>query len=164
MELIGAFRRSASLAAPGEEEPPLGATAECGQCEVRSETDPFCYCPEAVEILGVRFCDRCSREQEAYFRIGELTQVPRGNRTWPSHEVRVEWPRFCRESQQDNGSVCGRRRLRAASSRACRYRSRPRSSRFGWYLLLFHIVVFRGAERLVSGWVLTERRPVGIPA
>jgi hypothetical protein len=131
MELIVAFKRSASLAAPGEEEPPLGATAESGWCQVRSETDPFCYCPEAVQILIVRFCDRCSREQEPYFRIGELTQVPRGNRTWLSHEVPVERPLFCRESRQDSGSVCGRRRLRATSSRSCRYRSRPRSSRFG---------------------------------
>lgn len=29
-------------------------------------------------ILGVRFCERCAREQEDYFAVGELTQVPRG--------------------------------------------------------------------------------------
>ncbi len=92
MELIGAFERSASPATPGEGPPPLGATAESGRCQVRSETDFPCDRPAAVEILGVRFCDRCSREQEAYFRIGELTQVPRGKRTWPSREGRVERP------------------------------------------------------------------------
>jgi hypothetical protein len=27
-----------------------------------------------VEILGAAFCETCSREQEAYFAIGELTQ------------------------------------------------------------------------------------------
>lgn len=78
MERIGSFKRSASPAAPGEGEPPLGEMTESGRCQVRSETEPFCYRPEAVEILGLRFCDRCSREQEAYLRIGELTQVPRG--------------------------------------------------------------------------------------
>jgi len=91
MELIGAFERSASPATPGEGGP-LGATTGSGRCQVRSETDFPCDRPAAVEILGVRFCDRCSREQEAYFRIGELTQIPRGKRTWPSREGRVERP------------------------------------------------------------------------
>jgi len=28
-----------------------------------------------VEILGVAFCGACAREQEAYFAIGELTEL-----------------------------------------------------------------------------------------
>lgn len=46
-----------------------------GPCQVRSETN--CPCPRsaAVEIRGVPFCERCAREQEAYFAIGELTQA-----------------------------------------------------------------------------------------
>ncbi len=91
MKPIGTFERSASLATPGEGGL-LGPTAEYGRCQVRSETAFPCDRPAAVEILGVRFCDRCSKEQEAYFRIGELTQVPRGKRTWPSREGRVERP------------------------------------------------------------------------
>jgi hypothetical protein len=27
-----------------------------------------------VEIWGLPFCERCAREQEAYFAIGEMTQ------------------------------------------------------------------------------------------
>lgn len=27
-----------------------------------------------MRILGVLFCERCAREQDAYFTIGELTQ------------------------------------------------------------------------------------------
>jgi hypothetical protein len=27
-----------------------------------------------VEVRGVLFCERCAREQEVYFAIGELTQ------------------------------------------------------------------------------------------
>lgn len=76
MERIGPFKRSAGPAAPGEGEPPLGEMTESGRCQVRSETDPFCYRPEAVEILGLRFCARLSREQEAYFRIRRANAVP----------------------------------------------------------------------------------------
>ncbi len=50
------------------------ATPELGPCQVRSETDSPCPRPAAVEILGVPFCERCAREQEAYFAIGELAQ------------------------------------------------------------------------------------------
>jgi hypothetical protein len=45
---------------------------------VRSETDLPCGRPAAVTILGVRLCERCAREQETYFAVGELTEVPRG--------------------------------------------------------------------------------------
>ena len=44
-------------------------------CEVRSGTESPCLRPAAVEIGGVPFCERCAREQEAYFAVGELTQA-----------------------------------------------------------------------------------------
>jgi hypothetical protein len=110
MELIRAFKRSASPVTLGEGPPPLGATEESGRCQVRSETDFPCDRPAAVEILGVRFCDRCSREQEAYFRIGELTQGPRGTRIWSSREERVE---RLRRSGISTGS---RQRLRKSAA------------------------------------------------
>ena len=45
-----------------------------GTCQVRGGTDDPCLGPAAVEIFGVPFCERCAREQEAYFAIGELTR------------------------------------------------------------------------------------------
>ena len=50
------------------------ATTELGPCQVRSETERPCPRPAMVEIWGMLFCERCAREQEAYFRIGALTQ------------------------------------------------------------------------------------------
>lgn len=47
-------------------------------CQVRSQTDLPCGRPATVTVLGVLLCDRCAREQEAYFAVGELTRVPRG--------------------------------------------------------------------------------------
>ena len=38
-----------------------------------SETDSPCPRLAALEIWGMPFCERCAREQEAYFAIGELT-------------------------------------------------------------------------------------------
>jgi hypothetical protein len=49
-----------------------------------------------VEIRGVPFCERCAREQEAYFAIGELTQEEgRGLRDEPLVEAlgRMRWER-----------------------------------------------------------------------
>lgn len=40
---------------------------------MRSGTGLPCGGPAVVEILGVPFCERCAREQEAYFAMGELT-------------------------------------------------------------------------------------------
>jgi hypothetical protein len=45
-----------------------------GPCQVGSETDSPCPRLAVVEIRGMPFCERCAREQEAYFAIGELTQ------------------------------------------------------------------------------------------
>ena len=52
----------------------IEATRQLGSCQVRSKTD--CPCPRqaVVEIWGMPFCEYCTREQEAYFAIGELTQ------------------------------------------------------------------------------------------
>ena len=44
-----------------------------GLCQVGSRTDRPCLRQAVVEIRGVPFCERCAREQEAYFAIGELS-------------------------------------------------------------------------------------------
>jgi len=41
---------------------------------VGSETDSPCPRSAVVEVWGLPFCERCTREQEAYFAIGKLTQ------------------------------------------------------------------------------------------
>ena len=51
-----------------------------GRCQVRTGAGSPCGRPAATEVLGVPFCERCAREQEDYFAIGELTQAPRGRR------------------------------------------------------------------------------------
>ncbi len=45
-----------------------------GMCQMRSKTDNPGLRPAAMEIWGIPFCERCAREQEAYFAIGKLTQ------------------------------------------------------------------------------------------
>ena len=45
---------------------------------MRAQTDHPCGRPAVATILGVRFCERCTRVQTDYFALGELTQVPRG--------------------------------------------------------------------------------------
>ncbi len=50
------------------------ATTKLGPCQVRSETGSPCPRQAVIEIWGMPFCERCAREQEAYFAIGELTQ------------------------------------------------------------------------------------------
>ena len=58
-----------------EKEGPLAeVVTTLGACQVRSGTDDPCLEPAAVEILGVPFCERCAREQEAYFAIGQLAR------------------------------------------------------------------------------------------
>ncbi len=51
------------------------AATKLGVCQVRSGTEDPCLGLAVVEILGVTFCERHAREQEAYFAIGELTRV-----------------------------------------------------------------------------------------
>ena len=48
-------------------------TAELGLCQVGSKTDHPCPRLAVVEIRGVPFCERCAREQESYFAIGEMS-------------------------------------------------------------------------------------------
>ena len=50
------------------------ATTKLGPCQVRSKTGRPCPRQAVVEVWGMPFCERCAREQEAYFAIGELTQ------------------------------------------------------------------------------------------
>ena len=49
------------------------ATKKLGMCQVGSRTDHPCPRQAVVKIRGVPFCERCAREQEAYFAIGEMS-------------------------------------------------------------------------------------------
>ncbi len=80
-----------STAAPPRKEDLLSkATTELGPCQVRSETDCPCQRPATVEIFGVLFCERCAREQEAYFAIGKLAQRPPSGRATQARDLRNE--------------------------------------------------------------------------
>jgi hypothetical protein len=57
------------------------ATTKPDLCQVRSKTESPCLHRAVVEIRGIRFCEACAREQEAYFAIGELTQETHGLRS-----------------------------------------------------------------------------------
>jgi hypothetical protein len=48
---------------------------DLGRCQVGSGTLHPCRHPAMVTIQGIPFCESCAREQEAYFTIGELTEV-----------------------------------------------------------------------------------------
>src|ERR671938_1743976 len=57
-------------------------------CQVGSKTDHPCSRLAVVKIWGLSFCERCAREQKAYFAIGELTQEEaRGLRDEPLVEA-----------------------------------------------------------------------------
>ena len=56
----------------------IGETTRPRVCQVRSQTEAPCGRPAATTVLGVLLCERCAREQEGYFALCELTQVPRG--------------------------------------------------------------------------------------
>jgi hypothetical protein len=66
------------LEAPAFSTPRAGTIVEDSPkqkpCHVGSKTDRPCHRPAVVEIWGLSFCERCVREQKAYFAIGELTQ------------------------------------------------------------------------------------------
>lgn len=72
--------RFAGPSAPKTGPLPIDTSAGSGRCQVRAGTDFPCGRPAVAEVLGVPFCGRCAREQEDYFVVGELTQVPRGRR------------------------------------------------------------------------------------
>ena len=67
------------------------AVTKLGTCQVRSETDRPCLRPAVVEIRGVPFCERCARDQEAYFAIGELTQGPASDRRLAKVLNQLRW-------------------------------------------------------------------------
>lgn len=69
--------RSASVSTLKEGRLFAGPKVGPRRCEVRSGTDSPCPRPASVEILGLRFCERCAREQEAYFALGESTWTPK---------------------------------------------------------------------------------------
>jgi hypothetical protein len=56
----------------------MGSTLGQDLCQVRTETDFPCDRPAAETILGVHFCERCAREQQDYFAVGEATRVSKG--------------------------------------------------------------------------------------
>lgn len=67
-----------------------------GTCQVRSGTNNPCLRQATVEIGGVAFCERCAREQETYFALGELTQELATSRAEKSRGFRSEEPLFGR--------------------------------------------------------------------
>jgi hypothetical protein len=77
-------------------------------CEVRSGTESPCLRPAAVEIRGVPFCERCAREQEAYFAIGELTQALTLDRTGHSQSSRCNEPLVGRLLEMRRGNRVAR--------------------------------------------------------
>jgi hypothetical protein len=56
----------------------IEATTKLGPCQVRSKTEHPCRHQAVLEIWGIPFCERCAREQEAYFAIGKLTMQAQG--------------------------------------------------------------------------------------
>ena len=115
MEPIEALERSGAPPAPGREARSRearssGTTPELGRCQMRSETDSPCGRPAATEVMGVLLCERCSREQEAYFAIGELTQVPRGSLAGPRRGRRTD------RALRSGGPAGPRRRLRRVAT------------------------------------------------
>jgi hypothetical protein len=66
----------------------ISTTSEQEQCKVRSGTDNPCQRLAVVKVSGVPFCEPCAREQEVYFAIGELTEVPDGLREKPLVELK----------------------------------------------------------------------------
>jgi hypothetical protein len=57
----------------------IGAPTKLGPCQVRSKTERPCPNQAVMEIWGTPFCERCAREQEAYFAIGKLTMQAQGS-------------------------------------------------------------------------------------
>lgn len=63
------------------------AKTELESCRVRSKTDRPCTRPAAVRVQWISFCEPCAREQEAYFAIGEFTEVSHRPCSGPSNEA-----------------------------------------------------------------------------
>ena len=75
----------------------LEAMKDLGLCQMRSETEHPCPRPAVMVFWGLPFCERCAREQESYFAIGELTQEEEAHslRNEPLVETlgRMRWER-----------------------------------------------------------------------
>ena len=81
---------STAAAKSGHGLPSVGTKTKLGRCQVGSETNHPCPRPATERLLGVTFCERCAREQEAYFAVGELTQELTNNRTKRACNLRVK--------------------------------------------------------------------------
>ena len=83
----------------------IKTTSEQEQCKVRSRTDNPCLLLAVVKVSGVPFCEPCAWEQEAYFAIGELTEVPDGLREKPLVKLKplVELPNRMRRTTWRRG-------------------------------------------------------------
>ena len=79
------------------------------QCKVRSGTDIPCLRPAVVKVRGIPFCEPCAREQEAYFAIGELTEVREGLREEPLVEL-LNRMRRTTQTRRRRGSAISRSR------------------------------------------------------
>jgi hypothetical protein len=53
---------------------------QTGPCQVGSETERPCPNRATVEIQGIPFCEKCAREQEAYFEVGRRLTHAREDR------------------------------------------------------------------------------------
>ncbi len=53
-------------------------TKQLGPCQVRSKTEHPCTHQAVVKFHGIPFCERCVREQQMYFAIGELETQAQG--------------------------------------------------------------------------------------
>jgi hypothetical protein len=73
-----------------------------GTCQVRSGTSRPCDRPATAKLQGMLFCERCAREQEAYFAIGELTEAGEGRVGGESLAVAVD---LIRRSNRTPGFV-----------------------------------------------------------
>ncbi len=88
----------------------LETTTALGTCQLRSKTDRPCPRPAVVKIWGMPFCERCAREQQAYFAIGELTQEKEEGRSLrgePLVEVldRMRWERMGCTAAEEKAKV-----------------------------------------------------------
>ena len=73
----------------GQEVILIGVTTKLGPCQVRSKTEHPCPHWAVTEIRGIPFCERCAREQEAYFAIGNLAMRPQGLASDPERPRRI---------------------------------------------------------------------------
>jgi hypothetical protein len=94
----------------GREDLLIEAMSKLGPCQVRSKTGRPCPRKAVVEIWGMPFCQRCARQQEAYFAIGELTQEGGGGwglRDEPLVETlgRMRWERTGYTAAEEEAKV-----------------------------------------------------------